>query len=285
MPPKLGILAGGGPLPARLIEACKAANRQIHVVAFEGETDPQTVADTPHQWFGIGAVGKVIASLRAAGAEEVVLAGPVRRPSLANLKLDLRGVKLMGRLARGGQGDDGLLSVVVDELEREGFRVVGADDLMADLLTPAGTLGRHEPDAEALDDIAIATRVALALGAVDVGQAVVVQHGVVLGVEAVEGTDALLERCASLGRPGGGGVLVKIKKPMQDRRVDLPTIGPRTVAVAHGAGLRGIAIEAGQTLIIDRAATVAAADAAGLFLKGITVERRQSNTNTEGEKS
>jgi hypothetical protein len=162
--------------------------------------------------------------------------------------------------------------VLIAEIESEGLHVVGADDILHDLLVAEGVLGRHRPDDLAASDIARGLEVARALGAVDVGQAVVVQQGIVLGVEAIEGTDALIARAANLRREGPGGVLVKIKKPGQERRADLPTIGLSTVTAAVDAGLRGIAIEAGATLLIGRERLVAAADTAGLFVTALRVD-------------
>ena len=168
-------------------------------------------------------------------------------------------------------GDDGLLRSVIRMLEEEeGFRVVGVDDILGDIMAPRGALGNFETDAAAERDIGRGVDVVRALGAVDVGQAAVVQDGIVLGVEAVEGTEALLRRCASLRREGPGGVLVKLSKPGQEQRADLPTIGIDTVRQAHEAGLRGIAIEAERTLIIARDRTIEEADAAALFLVGLS---------------
>jgi UDP-2,3-diacylglucosamine hydrolase len=161
------------------------------------------------------------------------------------------------------------LTAVIREFEGEGFRVIGADHLLGSALATAGPLGRHLPDAQAEDDIALGFRVVRALGMLDIGQAAVVQQGLVLGVEAIEGTDALIARCAALRREGPGGVLVKAPKPGQERRADLPTIGRRTVEGAAAAGLRGIAVEAGASFVIDRAVVAAAADRAGLFVVGI----------------
>jgi UDP-2,3-diacylglucosamine hydrolase len=164
------------------------------------------------------------------------------------------------------------LSAVVKELEHEGFRVVGADAVLEGALLPPGPVGRVRPEPQAEADIAHGIRVAAALGALDIGHAVVVQQGLVLGVEAIEGTDALMRRCAGLKRPGAAGVLVKLEKPGQERRADRPAIGPQTVAVAAETGLAGIAAEAGATLVIDRSAVARAADDAGLFVIGISRE-------------
>ncbi len=272
MAAKLAVLAGAGPLPGQVVEAARAAGREIFVLAFEGETDPALLARVPHAQVPLGAVGRAIELLHQAAVEEVVLIGPVRRPSLSRLKLDRRGMQLLAKLGwQRLQGDDQLLRTIVGELEAEGFRVVGVDDLMQPLLAPAGVLTAGAPDEEAARDVQLGISVAGRLGELDIGQAVVVQQGLVLGVEAVEGTDRLLARCAELRRDGRGGVLVKLKKPGQERRVDLPTIGPTTIAGAAAAGLVGIAVQAGHCLIVERQAVIEAADRAGLFVLGIEV--------------
>ncbi len=166
-----------------------------------------------------------------------------------------------------------MLSAVIKELEREGFTLVGVESVLDDAVAPEGPLGQHRPDDQALADIEHGFRVAAALGTLDIGQAVIVQQGMVLGVEAIEGTDQLIRRCADLRREGLGGVLVKAKKPDQERRADLPTIGPQTVEAAHAAGLRGIAVEARSTLVVERAEMTALADRLGLFVYGRRAER------------
>jgi DUF1009 family protein len=269
----LGILAGGGTLPRRVAETAAAQGRLVFIVAFTGQFDPATVEGFPHISLRIGEAGRIIAEMRKAGVVDLVMAGGVRRPSISELGLDWRGVQLFARIGARALGDNGLLAAIGHELEREGFRLVGASEILAGGTVAAGTLGSHQPDEQAQADIAHGFHVAQALGTVDVGQAVVVQLGLVLGVEAIEGTDALLQRVGPLKRDGLGGVLVKIAKPQQDRRIDLPTIGPATVRQAAAAGLRGIAVEAGATIILDQAEAVAAADAAGLFLIAIDPSR------------
>lgn len=269
MPAKLGILAGGGSLPARLIEACRASGRPFHVLAFRDHADPALLADAPVDWLRLGEAGASFDLLRQAGVGEVVMAGPVRRPSLTELRPDWRTVRLAARLGMQALGDDGLLSAVVRELEGEGFRVVGIEEVLGDLLATAGTYGRLEPDERGWADIHRGFAVARALGALDIGQAVVVQQGLVLGVEAIEGTDALIARCAGLRRDGPGGVLVKLPKPGQERRADLPTIGTVTLRNAAEAGLRGIAVEAGGALVVGRDEVAATADQLGLFVVGV----------------
>ncbi len=270
-PPRcLGILAGGGPLPGRVAAAGLAAGRDVFLVGLDGYAEPAVLAPFRHAWARLGAAGRILSLLRAEGCHDVVLVGPVRRPSLLHLRPDAEGARLLARIGRAAfAGDDGLLAAIVRVLAEEGFRVIGAHEVLTEAVAPRGLLGRHAPDAEARGDIDRGIAVARALGAVDVGQGCVVQQGIVLCVEAIEGTDAMLARAAGLARPGPGGVLVKLVKPGQDRRADLPTIGPATVRAAAQAGLRGIAIEAGGTLLTDRAALTEAADAAGLFVLGI----------------
>ena len=265
----LGVIAGSGALPGRIIESCRAAGRAVFVLALEGEADPPTVEAVPHAWCPLGRTVSALDRLRAEGVRELVLAGGVRRPSLAALRPDWRAAKFLARIGYRALGDDGLLSAVVQELEREGFRVVGAETLLVEAELPEGPLGRLSPDADALSDIAHGMHLARAIGALDIGQAVVVQQGLVLGVEAIEGTDALIRRCAGLRRDGPGGVLVKTAKPGQEARADRPTIGPQTVRLAAESGLCGIAAEAGATLVLDRAELIRLADAAGLFVVGV----------------
>lgn len=268
--PALGILAGGGPLPGRVARAARAAGRAVFIVGLQGFAEPGVIAPYPHAMVRLGAAGRILDLLRAAGCRDVVLIGPVRRPSVLDLRPDAEGARILARIGRAAfAGDDGLLAAVVRVLEEEGFRVIGAHEVLAEIVAPRGVLGRAAPDALALADIERGRAVARALGAADVGQGCVVQQGIVLAVEAVEGTDAMLARAAGLARPGPGGVLVKLVKPGQERRADLPTVGPRTVAAAVAAGLRGIAFEAGGTLLAERDTCVADADRAGLFLLGV----------------
>ncbi len=269
MAAKLGILAGGGPLPGNLIDACRASSRDFFVLAFQGQADPAVIGDAPQAWVRLGAVEEAIGRLRAEQCVELVLAGPVKRPSLAELRPDRRAARF---LARGllSKGDNGLLGAVVRSLEEEeGFRVVGADSILADLRAGAGPFGHHSPTQDDKADIARGVGVVYQIGKLDIGQAVVIRQGVVLGVEAAEGTEALLQRCVALQGENRGGVLVKLPKPGQEKRADMPAIGPQTVAGAADAGLAGIAIAAGATLVIDPARVIADADAAGLFVVGI----------------
>lgn len=266
---RLGIIAGSGGLPRRIVESCRALGRDFFVLALEGAAESEVVEGVPHAWCRLGAAARGLALLRENRVTELVLAGAVRRPSLASLRPDWRAAKLFARIGYRALGDDGLLSAVIAELEVEGFRVTGADQLLTAGLIEEGPLGRCRPDAQAIADIEHGAKVARMLGTLDIGQAVIVQQGLVLGVEAIEGTDDLLRRCAALRRAGPGGVLVKVEKPGQERRADRPTIGPATVTLAAAAGLRGIAVEAGATIVLDRDEVRAAADRARLFVVGL----------------
>ena len=267
--PTLGIVAGGGELPARLIEACLKDERPFFVLALRGQADHPLIQKVPHKWARLGGAGAAEKILKEAGVEEIVLAGWVRRPSVTDLVPDFRVAKVLLSAAMHGLGDDGLLGLAVQEGEKTGFRFVGAHTILPDLLAPEGRLGRKAPNRQAEADIARGVTVIRGLGELDIGQACIVQQGIVLGVEAIEGTDGLIRRSAELKRRGQGGVLVKMKKPSQDERFDMPTIGDRTVEEARQAGLAGIAIEAGGTIVLDRAKVSAAADEAGLFVVGV----------------
>lgn len=269
--PKLGIIAGGGELPERIVAACREKQREVFVVVIEGEGQLQAFGDVPSREFPIGSVGKIIKALKAENVQDVVLAGRIKRPSFSALHMDMEGVKLMTRIMKCSlKGDNALLSTVMKFLEDAGFQPVGADTILEDIVATEGAVGALSPkDKVAWDDIALGVKVVQTLGTLDIGQAVVVQQGVVLGIEAIEGTDKLLQRVGGYSLKGTGGVLVKLKKPGQEQRVDLPAMGVSTVENAHKAGLRGIAVEVGGALIINRKAVAETADALGLFVVGI----------------
>lgn len=265
---RLGIIAGGGALPMRLVEACRRDGRDVFVLALQGQADKKTFDAVPHKWVKIGATDEAISILKSEKVSDVVLAGSVRRPSLKEMKPDWRTVQVFARLGLAALGDDAMLRVVAEELEKDGLHVVGAHEIEPALITPEGVLTHKQPSAVNAADAAYGIKVAKTLGELDIGQAAVVQQGRVLGVEAMEGTEELLRRCGAHRRAGTGGVLVKSCKPRQDKRMDLPAIGLRTVRQAFEAGLEGIAIEAGASIILDREGVTSAADKLGLFIMG-----------------
>ena len=277
---KLGLIAGGGSLPLEIAEHCRRSGRPLFVIRLRGFAEPALSAYEGAE-VGLAELGKCVKALKRAGCQAVCLAGRVTRPDFAQLTPDLRGfAALPGAIAAGRKGDDALLRFLIGEFEKEGFGVEGADAVMGELGLPPGPLGRHAPAAEQLADARLAVETARAIGRLDIGQAAVVCDGLILAVEAQEGTDAMLERVAGLpahlhGREGAArGVLAKTPKPIQETRVDLPTIGLATVRRCAAAGLAGIVGEAGRLLVLDRAEAIALADELGLFILGVEPDGR-----------
>jgi UDP-2,3-diacylglucosamine hydrolase len=262
--PTVGLLAGGGLLPTLVAGAVGTP----FIVAFDGQTDPYFAAQYPHRWVRLAAIGATIRALKMAGVSEVVLAGGMGRPPLRSLRPDRRGLLLLHRNKWRLGGDDRLLGLLIRELESEGFRVRGAHEFCPELLLPVGAFSRAVPTPQTMADITLGLQVAKDLGRHDIGQAVVVERGQVLGVEGVEGTDRLLERLHPWTQKGRSAVLVKTTKPRQDMRVDLPSFGAKTLENAARAGLVGIVGEADRTLLLDPQTVRCVADSNGLFVWG-----------------
>ena len=272
----IGLVAGGGMLPFAVADSLAAQSIEPVFFALKGICDPEKVLRFRHHWISVGQIGKVVRLLRAENCRDLIFIGTLVRPALSEIRLDWGTVRVMKHiLAAFRGGDDHLLSSVGRILERDGFRMLGIKDVAPDLLMPEGCLTRKTPDTSAAADIAKGQDVLHALGSFDIGQAVVVIDGHVVGVEGIEGTDALLARIARLRADGriraaaGRGALVKMPKSGQDLRYDLPTLGPRTVENAAAAGLAGVAVAAGNTLVAEPQALVDAADASGLFVTGL----------------
>ena len=269
---KLAIFAGGGSLPVRIAEATEARGRSVHVIRLAGFAEDR-MRQYPGDDCAIGEIGKIASTINSNACDAAVFAGLVRRPDFSSLKVDLAGAKLLPKLiAAAAQGDGALLNVLVERVEAEGVKVVGVDDVLEGIAAPSGPLGRCAPSDMDLDDMRKAASVVAALGPFDVGQGAVVSRGLVLAIEAAEGTDAMLARCAVLPDAIRGGVLVKRPKPGQERRIDLPVIGPETARRAQEAGLAGIAVEANGALILDRAELIERADDAKLFVYGFSAD-------------
>ena len=263
-----GLIAGQGDLPIRLLSHFLETGTPAYVVAFEGQTPEETIETVPHIWVKLGAIAPILDYFKSNGVTHLILAGAIRRPSLSELSLDWTGTKLLARIGFKSLGDDGLLSAIVTYLEEQGFCVIGADDILSDLTTPHGNLTTAQPTSEDMDDISRAIQVLYKLGEADVGQATVIQQGLILGLEAIEGTSALIDRTADYRRPGRGGILVKMAKPEQNLRIDLPTIGLETIEKAAASGLVGIAVEAGRSQILGKSETLVLANNHGLFVYG-----------------
>ncbi len=268
---KLGIIAGGGILPQILINHCIQTNRDYFVLAIENNADKALFSpDIPHKWIRIGQAGTGFKTMADEKVAEIVMIGTIHRPSFADLVPDLRTTAFFAKIGFKSLGDDGILRALIKEIESENMRVVGIHEVLPELLVKNGILTKTKPDKQALADIERGTEVALTLGRLDVGQSVIVQQGLVLGVEGIEGTDKLIERCGTYQRKGVGGILVKLRKPQQDMRIDLPTIGSKTIENLHKAGMRGIAVHAGNALIVNEPEVIKLADKYGIFITGIT---------------
>jgi lipid-A-disaccharide synthase len=272
MLPKIGILAGGGLLPELIIRNCQESGREFYVIAFDGQAKIEALRDVPHSWVRLGAAGRTIHILRKVGAKQLVLAGTIKKPSLAMLWPDIWTVKFLARTKVFNHGDNSLLGTLIRTLEdKEGFSIVGAEEILPGLLAKAGVYGNVRPNNK--DDLNIKAGVhgAQDLGRQDLGQCVIARSGQVLLSEDSNGTDSLLIRAREFRLQPPDGVLVKVKKPGQEHRVDLPTIGPKTLQAAALAGLRGIAIEAKGTLVLDLKSIVQIANKHKLFIKSIKV--------------
>jgi UDP-2,3-diacylglucosamine hydrolase len=276
---KLGLIAGAGDLPLRLAQHCQNSGIALHVSRITGVTDAAMKA-FPGAESPLAAIGERIKALKADKVDALVFAGLVNRPDFSALKPDWRGaMALPGIIAEARKGDDALLRAILAEFEKDGFVVLAPDDVLVDLLAEEGLIAGPEPRDTDRADIDKALEISLETGRLDIGQGAIVCDGLVLAVEAQEGTDRMLARVAELSTDIRGtkdarrGVLCKRAKPQQERRIDLPTIGLRTIEGAARAGLAGIVVEAGGALIIDRPAVQAAASEAGLFVLGVRTDQ------------
>lgn len=273
----IAIICGGGSFPGAVADAVARRGRRPVMFAIKGWADAALVERRPHHWIALGQVGRFRRLANDEGCRDALLIGTLLRPPLRQIRLDWQTVRLMPRIVRAFRGgDDWLLSSIGKMMEEVlGLRLVGLQDVAPDIIVPEGVLGRHQPSERDRSDITRALALIAAMGPFDVGQAVVVADNHVLAVEAAEGTDNLLARLVDLRREGRVttpehvGVLVKAPKPGQDRRFDLPAIGLQTVSNAARAGLAGVAVAAGNTIIADAAEAVAAADNAGIFIIGV----------------
>ena len=273
----LAILCGGGEFPFAVAAAAKANGRAPLMIGVEGSADRRVEA-FEHAWVHMGQIGRLFALLKSHAIADLAIIGSMTRPEWGELRLDWGAVSRATRLApmfRGG--DNALLVGIAGVFEDEGLKIVGAHEIAPQLLCPSGAIGAIRPDAQAQEDAARGAALVGALSPFDAGQAAVVAQGRVIAVEAAEGTDAMLERVAQMRAAnrlrfkGRAGVLVKAPKRGQDMRFDLPAAGPKTIEAAARAQLQGVALAAGKTLIADRAALAAVADAAGIFVIGLAL--------------
>ena len=267
----LGMIAGGGMMPVEIIRHCNATGRKIFVVGLDSFAKEEDLKEAPHAFARIGEAGKMLKAFKENNVYEIVLAGGIKRPSFKEMIPDWEGVKIVAKLAVKKMSDDKLFRAVMDEIDSRGFKVVGIEEVVPDMMFSEGVYGKIKPSKEDLDDIQRGITVAKALGAVDVGQAVVVQEGMVLAVEAIEGTDTMLSRAATVKKEGKKPIMVKVLKPGQDMRVDLPAMGLQTIEQLKKYGIGGMAVEAGGILLIERDSVIQMADMEGIFIIGIKI--------------
>jgi len=274
----IAVIAGGGDLPKHVVKAAQTDGHDISVIALKGFANAADFPDA--KAFGIAEFGKMTKALKKAKATHICFAGIVKRPDFKSLKPDLKAMFHMGGAVKAAKkGDDALMRYLLQLFEKEGFEVIAPQDVCQSLLLPDGILGSVALTEPHKNDAQKACEIASSIGALDIGQGAVICDGVVLAVEAQEGTDAMLRRVAELPSEIRGsiserkGVLAKMVKPTQETRVDLPTIGPATIEHAAAAGLAGIVAEGGRAFIIDRDEVIALANAAGLFIAGLPASK------------
>lgn len=264
----LGIIAGGGQFPLLVAEAARRHGREVVVVAHRGETMPELEAAADHcLWVKLGQLGKMLSFFHGRAVRQCVFAGTITKTRIfRDVWPDFKALQLWRKIDI--RQDDAILRAIADLLATEGIEVVASTVYLQELLFPAGVLSRRRPSREQQADIEFGWRIARRVGALDIGQCVVVRDRAVLAVEAIEGTDAAIRRGGQLA--GEKAVVVKVKKPDQDFRFDLPAIGRQTIATMVEAKAAVLAVEAGQALLFDREATLAAADRAGLVVVGVS---------------
>jgi len=283
----LAVVCGGGSLPFTVADAVMKRGRRAVLFAIEGWADPERIRAYPHHWASLGRFGWFCRTARAEGCRDVVFIGSLIRPPIWQLRPDLKTLRLLPRILRLFHGgDDHLLSGIASIFEEHGFRLIGAHEIAPEILMPEGVLGRQTPSSRDRADIERGLALLNATSPFDIGQGAVVADARVIAIEAAEGTDGMLARVEQLRRAGqleaasGRGVLIKAAKRHQDRRLDLPSIGPQTVEGAKRAGLAGIAVTAGSTILADPNRIAAVADRENLFVVGVQ-EQRTAGVRTE----
>jgi UDP-2,3-diacylglucosamine hydrolase len=261
----IGLVAGSGLFPLLFAQAAARAGRTVVAAAHEGETDPALERHVASlRWVRLGQLSAISRALRDGGCAEAVFCGGIRKLRVFDLRLDFLGVKAVSKMR--SFGDDAALRAVASVLEQDGLRIVSPLPYVPDLVAPAGRIGERNLNGDERADAEVGVSVARALGACDVGQTVVVRRGVVIAVEAIEGTDACIARAGSLAREGA--VVVKTSKPQQDLRFDVPAVGPATIGAMQAARCSALVVEAGRTILLDREELVRAADRAGIAVEG-----------------
>ncbi len=269
---KLGIIAGGGSLPQRLVDSCLEKGIEPYLVCFDGHTSKDLPGNLSHIWVRLGAAGKIIDYFKSNGVYDLVLIGHIKRPSFKSIVPDWRGFKILSKIGTRVLGDNSLLSLLRSELESDGLKVHGIQDFCDDLLVSEGAIGQFDARHICSDMITLGIKSSQDLGRADLGQSVIVQGNNVIGREDDEGTDSLIARCAPMIKGGEhDAILVKSCKPQQDKSLDLPTIGLKTIENAYEAGLCGIVLHADHVILTDRKAVAEYADRCKIFVVGVRI--------------
>ena len=267
--PKLAIIAGNGSIPFYLIEECKKIGREYCLIIIEGHGKELSVKYNPDYIVSLAKMGRAVKYVKNIGIKHILMVGGVKRPSLKNIIPDLWTAKFLTTISSKVSGDNSVLSKLTKALEKEGFIIVAPEEILPNLICPKGTLGKVKPNQQNKEDISTGYRVAKIIGANDIGQSIIIENGLVIAVEAAEGTDRMIKRSLILKKEKKAGVLIKVIKPMQDRRIDRPVIGIDTIKAAKKAGLDGIALESNEILILNYSEVILYADKEGLFVEGI----------------
>ncbi len=267
---KIALIAGSGSLPRQVYDACVLHGIECEVIGLDASTSEELFHDVKHSVYQPHAVSKIINKIRLLGIKHVVFAGKVNRQNISKLLLDSKGAKLFAMILRKGLNDNSVLQTIIKFFEHEGFIVLAPEQIATEIVVSRGNITKVDIDKEAKDDIYKGFNILKGIAHFDVGQAIVIQNGLVLGVEAAEGTDDLIKRSGEIQQKNEkGAILIKACKPEQDRRIDLPCIGKHTIQYLADAGLRGVALEAGTSLILNPQETIESANEKGIFIYGI----------------
>jgi DUF1009 family protein len=266
----LALIAGNGKLPFDIIQACQ--DKHLVIIGFEGQTDPSLSSHMV--LFPLGSIGKILNYLHQQQVKDIIFGGSLRRPGWSELQLDKTGAIWLKKLGwQALKGDNDLLTGIIGLLQQEGFNILKPSEVLKDLLAAVGCLTKIQPNSQDRADIQRGVEILKALSSYDIGQAIVVQQGLVLGIEAIEGTKSLIQRCGDLKRAGQGGTLIKIAKTEQDQRIDLPTVGVNTLKQLKAVEIAGLAVSAGTTQILDISSFIELANRLGLFVIGLEINK------------
>jgi DUF1009 family protein len=267
---KIGILAGKGLLPKLIYQGCLEKGLECVIVGISGQFSHELFPNVPFKIMPMHSVTNIINEFKANSVTHITLAGKVKRTNLGKLLFDKKGSQLFSLILKRGLQDNNILTSIITFLENEGFKIIPSNELASNITASTGSLGIISPDASAIRDIKNGIHILKGIANYDIGQALVIQSGLVLGVEAAEGTDALIKRCSTLQQLGQPpAILVKIAKPNQDKRIDLPCIGVNTIKNLAQANMRGLAVHAGHCILLDNSTIQKTADESGIFVYGI----------------